>query len=103
MALHLCNPMTCGGLGTEIMSGCSMVWVSFVILFFIIVFARKYLGEEGGVPFSFIGALIGGFGADIIVVVFTCSYKLALAAGIGGIVLLGIVFSSIFEGLVGGN
>jgi hypothetical protein len=102
MAYQLCNPMTCGGLGTNIFGGCSMVWVSFVILFFLIIFARKYLGEEAGVPFSFIGALIGGFGADLIVVVFTCSYKFGLAAGIGGVILLGIVFSSIFEGLGGG-
>jgi hypothetical protein len=91
--------MTCGGLGTNIFGSCSMVWVSFVILFFLIIFARKYLGEDAGVPFSFIGALLGGFGAQIIVIVLTCSYKFGLVAGIGGVVLLGIVFSSIFEGL----
>lgn len=99
MVYQLCNPMSCSGLGTAIMSGCSMVWISFVILFFLIVFARKYLGEEAGVPFSFLGALIGGFTADVLVVVFTCSYKFGLAAGIAGAVLLGIVFSNIFEGL----
>jgi len=103
MVYQLCNPMTCGNLSKEILSGCSMVWVSFVILFFLIIFARKYLGEDAGVPFSFIGALIGGFGADILVVVFTCSYKFGLAAGLGGVILLGIVFSSIFEGLGGGG
>jgi len=103
MVYHLCNPMTCGNLSTNIMSDCSMVWISFVILFFIAAFARKYLGEEAGVPFNFIGALVGGIGADVIVVVFTCSYKFGLAAGVGGMILLGIVFSSIFEGLGGGG
>lgn len=103
MVYHLCNPMTCGGLGTNIFGGCSMVWISFVILFFIAAFARRYLGEEAGVPFNFIGALVGGIGANVIVVVFTCSYKFGLAAGIGGMILLGIVFSSIFDGLSGGG
>jgi hypothetical protein len=102
MVYHLCNPMTCSGLGTSLLGGCGMVWLSFVLLFFICAFARKYLGEDAGVPFSFPGALIGGFGADILVVIFTCSYKFGLAAGVGGIILLGIVFSSIFEGLGGG-
>jgi hypothetical protein len=101
MVYHMCNPMTCGGLGTSLLGGCGMVWLSFVILFFIAAFGRKYLGEGAGVPFSFVGALIGGMGADFIVVVITCSFKFGLAAGIGGMVLLGIVFSSIFEGMGG--
>lgn len=98
MAYHLCNPMTCSNLGTSLLGGCGMTWLSFVILFFIIIFARKYLGEDAGVPFSFPGALIGGFGGDLIVVVLTCSYKFGLVAGIAGFILLGIVFSNLFGG-----
>jgi len=101
MAYHLCNFMSCSGLGTNILGGCSLVWISFVIIFFLAAFGRKYLGEDAGVPFSFVGALIGGLGADALVVVFTCSYKFGLAAGVGGLILLGIVFSNIFEGLGG--
>lgn len=98
MAYHLCNIMSCSGLGTEIFSGCSMAWIGLVILFFIIAFARKYVGEEAGVPFSFIGAIIGGFLTYILVITFTCSYKFALLGGIVGMILLGFVFSQFFEG-----
>jgi hypothetical protein len=101
MAYHLCNIMTCGNLGKEILSGCSMAWIGLVIIFFLIVFARRYLGEEAGVPFSMIGACIGGFGAYLAVITFTCSYKFALAGGIGGVIVLGILLSSIFEGIGG--
>lgn len=90
--------MSCSGLGTEILSGCSMAWIGIVIIFFLIVFARKYLGEEAGVSFSFPGALIGGFGGYLLIITLTCSYKFALLAGLIGIVVLGIVFSSIFGG-----
>ena len=98
MVLHLCNIMTCSNLGKEIFSGCSMAWIGLVIIFFLIVFARKYIGEEAGAPFSFPGALLGGFGGYLIIITFTCSYKFALLGGIGGIVILGIVLSSLFGG-----
>jgi hypothetical protein len=98
MAYHLCNIMSCQGLGTEIFSGCSMAWIGLVIIFFLIIFARKYLGEEAGVPFSFPGALLGGFGGYVALITFTCSYKLALAGGLVGIAVLGIVLSSVFGG-----
>ena len=101
MAYHICNIMTCGGLDKAILSGCSMAWIGLVILFFLIAIARKYLGEEAGVPFSFGGAILGGFGTYVLVVTLTCSYKLAIVGGIAGIVVLGIVFSSIFEGFGG--
>lgn len=96
MVYQMCNLMTCGGLGKEIFSGCSMAWIGLVIIFFIIAIARKYLGEEAGVPFSFVGALLGGFGGYILIVTLTCSYKLALIGGIVGFVVLGIVLSSLF-------
>ena len=91
--------MTCGGFSTEFFGGCSMAWIGIVILFFIIIFARKYLGEEAGVPFSFPGALLGGFGGYIVILSFSCSYKFALVGGIGGIIVLGIVLSGVFEGI----
>jgi len=98
MAYHLCNIMSCQGLGTSILGGCSMAWIGLVIIFFIIIFARKYLGEEAGVPFSFPGALLGGFGGYVALITFTCSYKIALAGGLAGIVVLGILLSNVFGG-----
>jgi len=93
--------MSCGGFSTEFFGGCSMAWIGVVILFFIIVFARKYLGEEAGVPFSLPGALLGGFGGYLIILTISCSYKFALVGGIGGVIVLGIVLSSVFEGIGG--
>jgi hypothetical protein len=90
--------MTCSGLGNDVFGGCSMAWIGIVILFFIIAFARRYIGEEAGVPFSFIGALIGGGLGYIVILTITCSYKFALVGGLIGMVLLGFVFSQIFEG-----
>jgi positive regulator of sigma E activity len=93
--------MTCGGFTKGILQGCSMAWIAPVIIFFLIIFARKYLGEEAGVPFSMIGACLGGFGAYLIIITFTCSYKLALVGGLAGVVVLGIFLSSFFEGIGG--
>lgn len=101
MAYHLCNPMSCAGFGSEFLGPCSMFWLGGVIIFFLVIFGKRYLGEEAGVPFSAPGAFIGGFGIYFIMGIFTCSYKFSLAGGIGGIILLGIVFSSIFEGMGG--
>jgi len=88
--------MTCSGLGTSFLGGCSMAWIGVVILFFLVVFARRYLGEEAGIPFSFIGSIIGAFGGYIILLTFTCSYKIALVGGIVGIAILGIFLSNLF-------
>jgi hypothetical protein len=73
-----------------------MAWIGVVILFFLVVFARRYLGEEAGIPFSFIGSIIGAFGGYIILLTFTCSYKIALVGGIVGIAILGIFLSNLF-------
>jgi len=97
MAYHLCNIMTCAGFTKSILGGCSMAWIAPVIIFFLIAFARKYIGEEAGVPFSMLGACIGGFGTYILIITFTCSYKLALIGGIVGAAALGIFFASFFD------
>ena len=97
MVYHLCNIMTCAGFTKSILGGCSMAWLAPVIIFFLIIFARKYLGEEGGLPFSMIGACLGGFGAYLLIITFTCSYKFALLGGIIGAAALGILFSSMFD------
>lgn len=97
MVYHLCNIMTCAGFTKSIFGGCSMAWIAPVIIFFLIAFARKYLGEDAGVPFSFLGACIGGFGGYLLIITFTCSYKLGLVGGIAGAAILGIFLSSLFD------
>ena len=84
MALHFCNPMSCSGLGMNLLGGCSMVWIGAVVLFFIIVLSRKWVAEIINMPWSNIGAFVLGYGAMFATVVFTCSQKFGLLAGIVG-------------------
>lgn len=98
MAYHTCNPMTCAGFGNTVFGGCSMFWIGMVIIFFAAAFGRKYLGEMGGAPFSFPGALLGGYGAYVIISVFTCSYKFGLVGGLIGMGVLGIALAPLFGG-----
>lgn len=95
--MPLCNIMTCAGFSKSILGGCSMAWIAPVIIFFLIVFARKYLGEEAGVPFSMIGACIGGFGVYLAIITFSCSYKFALVGGLVGAIIFGIFLASVFD------
>lgn len=95
---HTCNIMTCHGFTTGILAGCSFAWIAPVMIFFLVAFARKYIGEEGGIPFSFIGAIIGGMGAYLLIITFTCSYKFALIAGIIGAGLAGFFIGNMTEG-----
>lgn len=76
--------MSCSGMAnaTGLLGGCSMIWVSGVILFFIIVFSRKWIGEAMGIPFSSIGAFVLGYLAWFIGATLTCSHKWALFIGV---------------------
>jgi hypothetical protein len=98
MALHFCNPMTCGGLGFDFLGGCSMVWVGAVVLFFIIIFSKRYIAEAIGMPWSPIGSFGLGYLALIGGVVFTCSPKLGLLFGI-----IGSYVGAYFGGFIDGS
>jgi len=80
----VCNPMSCAGFGTDVLGGCSMVWIAAVILFFIIILARRWIGEEAGIPFNIFWAFALGFLAFTLAAIFTCSHKWALVAGMIG-------------------
>ena len=79
-----CNPMSCEGFSgaTDLMGGCSMVWLGAVLIFFIVVFGRKYLGEAFGMPFSTMAAFVLGYAGYFIGAVLLCSHKFALAIGV---------------------
>ena len=61
------NIMTGAGFGREVLGGLSMAWLGMAVLFFIVIFSNKWLGElsdfnqmwalMGGIA----GAMIGGF------------------------------------------
>jgi len=79
------NIMTCQGWDPVFMGGCSLAWLTFAALFFIAAFARKWLGEEQGIDFSFIFSLVVGFLADLIVISITGNFKWGLLAGFVGV------------------
>ena len=81
-----CNLMTGKGFGFEFFGQLGMVWLGMVLLFFIIILARKWLGEEMGIGFSSIGAFAGGYIPYIIVASITCGFKWAIVAGVVGFI-----------------
>ena len=85
--MAFCNLMTGMGFGTEFFGELGMVWLGMVVLFFIIVLSRKWLGEEMGINFSTIGAFVGGYLSYIIVATITCGFKWAIFSGIVGFII----------------
>jgi len=79
---HMCNIMTGKGFDTSFLGGYGMAWLGVVILFFIIALTRKWIGEEMGIPFTFIGSLVFGYIAYFGVVTVSCSFKWALLLGL---------------------
>lgn len=81
--------MTGSGFEMGFLGSFGMAWLGLVVLVFIIMFARKWLSEEGGIPFNWIFAAIGAGLAYIITISLSCSFKLALLIGLIGIVVGG--------------
>lgn len=94
----VCNPMSCSGFTNDIMGGCSMVWISIALLFFIIVFSKKWVAEPTGMEWSNLGAFLLGYGLLIVLAIFTCSHKWALGGGVAGAYIGGFLGSQIFGG-----
>lgn len=98
MAFHLHNMMTCSGFGTSMFGGCSMAWAGLVVLFFVAAILRKWVGEEGGVPFNFLLSLAGGLFVYVTVISIFGAMNYALAAGLVGVVLAGFVGPKFIDG-----
>lgn len=95
--MDTCNLMTGAGFDLEIMGGFSVAWLAMVLLFFIVVFSRKWL-MEAGMTFNDIGAWAGAYLPYIIIITLTCSAKWALAGG-----LVGFVVGAFFAGALFGD
>lgn len=80
--MQIYNMMTGQGFSTSIGGTLSMAWLGAVILFFIIAFTRKWIGEEMDIPYDFIISAVLGFLAYFITIGFTGSFKWAELAGI---------------------
>lgn len=75
------NIMSCGGFDNSFMGACSVAWLGFPVLFFVVVFANKFFGEMGwNNTFAFIGAYLPWF----LVVTFFGAPDFALLAGVVG-------------------
>jgi hypothetical protein len=94
----VCNIMSGNGFDLGFMGGLGMAWLGMVIIFFLIVFARKWLGEEFGMEFNTIGAFAGGYVPYLIIVTLVCSYKWALAGGIVGFLVGGFLLGQFIGG-----
>lgn len=93
-----CNMMTGTGFDTGFFGGFGMAWLGVVILFFLIAFGRRWLGEEMDIPFNFVGGLVGAYIPYMITVFVTCSYKWGLLAG-----LIGGAIGAFFAGNIIGD
>ena len=97
--------MTCAGgdWSMSVLGGCSMAWFSFAIIVFLILIIRRQCddGFLAGAGFSFIGALVGGLGANVILTSLTGSARWSIIGGLVGIVVGGL-FLGMFFGDGGG-
>jgi hypothetical protein len=83
------NLISCGGWESQVAGyigsgSCIKARLGLVILFFIIALIRKWGGEEMGMSFSFLFALVGGILPYVIVISLFGSFKIALVIGIVG-------------------
>jgi len=97
--MQLYNLMSCSGFGSDFMGGCSMGWLGLVMLFFIVAVLRKWGGEEVGIGFNFLFALIGGIIPYFILITLFGSFKIAFLVGL----LLALVFGYGVGLFIGGD
>ncbi len=94
----MCNIMTGEGFDLGFMGGFGMAWFGLVIIIFIILFARKWVGEEMGIGFNILGAFGGSIIPYLVVVTISCQFKWALAAGLIGLVVGGFLLGQFMDG-----
>jgi len=93
------NIMSCSGWEENSFLGpCSLSWLIAVLLFFIVVFSKRWIGEEAGWNFNTTGAFIGAYLPWFLVITFFGSYKFGLLAGILGVLVGGLLIGQFFGG-----
>jgi len=83
------NLLTAEGFSMSFGGSYSMAWLGLVILTFIIMFARKWLTEEAGLPFNWIFASAGAGLGYLITISITGAFKWAFLIGFLGMIILG--------------
>lgn len=97
------NVMTCKGTAASwqdmnFLGACSLSWATGAILFFIVALSRRWIGEEMGWDYNFIGGLIGAYLPWLIIITIVGSYKFAFLGGIAGSFIGGFLGGSFFGG-----
>lgn len=90
-----------GGIASVASMGCMKARIGIILLFFIIAIVRRWGGEEMGVGFSFLFALIFASVPYLIIITIFGSFQFAFAVGLlGG--LIGGYGAGVFFGDDGG-
>jgi len=84
----VCNLLTGAGFDMSMGGQYSLSLAVLVVLTFIIIFAKRWLSEEG-VGFNWIFATIGTGLAYLITISLSCSYKLAFVIGLAAMIVVG--------------
>lgn len=98
--------MTCSGWsGAAFLGGCSMAWLGFAIMVFLILILRRQCddGILAGTGFNFIGAIIGGGGGYILLTTLTGDARWAILTGIVGVAIGGWVLGQFLDSSGGGG
>ncbi|MFI5405076.1 MAG: hypothetical protein ACHQ1D_01040 [Nitrososphaerales archaeon] len=96
MIFHIYNIMTGNNFSTEIFGSYSMAWLGMVVLFFMVVFSRKWIGEAMDLPFSTIGAFVGAYLPYLIIITIWGSPKFSLLGGIIGFIVGAFLLGGLF-------
>ena len=83
-----CNLLTGSGFDMSMGGSYSLTLAALVVLVFIIIFARRWLTEEG-VPYNWLFAAVGTGVAYLITISLSCSYKWAFVAGLAATIIVG--------------
>ena len=79
-------------------TGCSVLWVMMIVLFFIAAIIRKQAEDIFDYSFSLIGALVAGELLFIILYLITDAVKWGFIAGLVGVLAGGILTGLFFGG-----
>lgn len=94
--------MSCSGQGwsMSILGDCSMAWISFAIVLFLVMIARRQCtdGILAGTGFNTIGAFVLGLGLNILTISIFGSARWGLLAGVLGVAIGGYVLGMFFGG-----
>ena len=95
--------MTCGGFDTSFFGGCSMAWLIFGLLLFLVLILRKQITDTLGMDYNQWGGLVCALLPYIIVVSITGNYKWGLGIGLIGALVGGFGAAAMFGGSEGGS